>query len=58
MRELTNNILKVVTVLAVIIFALCIIGMIWHDFNLWAKIGATDAVVLFSITIIDRLMNE
>lgn len=58
MRKLTNNILKVVTLLAVIIFAFCVIGMIWHDFNIWAKIGATDAVVLFSITIIDKLMNE
>lgn len=58
MRELTNNILKVVTVLSVVLFALCVIGMIWHDFALWAKIGSTDAVVLFAVTIIDRLMNE
>ena len=58
MRKLTNNILKVVTLLAVVLFTLCIIGMIWNDFALWAKIAATDAVVLFAVTMIDNLMNE
>lgn len=58
MREKIHSVLLWIALILFLYALNCVVFMIWHDFDFWAKMLVTDVILLFIIALTEKALRQ